>query len=120
MGKRNHMESFQDFLKRYNNIEVVPTLEVSQKMQFYHQKGTDLLKLGFTLRSLANLIFHSSTSLKLFPFNQEDKSFDDYIRQLLTGAPLIIYTRYWKVGSLKIRNSSNMCKTIVGIDASQL
>ena len=72
------MQTFQDFLKWYNNKDVVPTLETLQKMmQFYHQKSSDMLKLGFTLPNLANGIRHSSTSLEFFPFNQEDKSFDD-------------------------------------------
>ena len=118
--KRNHMETFQGFLKWFNNKDVVPTLEVSQKMmQFYHQKGIDMLRLSFTGPNLANRILHSSTSLKFYPFNQEDKIFDDYIREWLTGGPSIIFTRYAKVGSSRIKHSSNMCKTIVGIDASQ-
>ena len=119
--RRNHMETFQDFLKWYNNKDVVPTLEALQKMmQFYHQNGIDMLKLGSTLPNLANRILHSSTSLKFFPFNEEEKKFDDYIREWLTGGPSIIFTRYAKVGSSRIKNSSNICKTIVGIDASQL
>ena len=77
--KRNHMETFQHFLKWYNKKDVVPILEALQKMmQFYHQKGNDMLKLGFTLPNLANRILHSSTLLKFFAFNQEDKTFDDY------------------------------------------
>ena len=45
----NHMESFQDFLKWYNNKDIVPTLEALQKMMhFYHQKGSNMLKLGLT------------------------------------------------------------------------
>ena len=88
------MQTFQGFLKWYNKKDVVPTLEALQKrMQFYHQKGIDMLKLGFTLPNLANRIPHSSTSLKFFPFNQEDKSFDDYRREWLTGGPSIIFTR---------------------------
>ena len=79
-----------------------------------------MLKLGFTLPNLANRILHSSTSLKFFPFNQEDQSFDDYIREWLTSGQSIVFTRYAKVGSSKIKNSSNMCKTIVANDASQL
>ena len=74
--RRNRMESFQEFLKWYNKKDVVPTVEALQKMM-YHRKGMDMLKLGFTVPNLANRILHSSTSLKLFPFNQEDKSFDD-------------------------------------------
>ena len=54
------METFQDFLKWYNNEDVVPTLEALQKItQFYHQKGIDMLKSGFTLPNLANRILHS-------------------------------------------------------------
>ena len=119
--RRNHMETFQVFLKWYNNKEVVPTLEALQKMmQICHQKRIDMMKLGFTLPNLANRILHSSTSMKFFPFNQEDRSFDDYIREWLTGGPSIIFRRYAKIGTSRIKNSSNMCKTIVGIDASQL
>ena len=45
--KRNHLESFQDFLKWYNNKDVVPTPETLQKvLQFYRQKGIEILKLG--------------------------------------------------------------------------
>ena len=121
LWKGNHMESFQDFFKCYNNKDVVLTFEALQKvMQFYHQKGIDMLNLGFTLPNLANRILHSSTSLKFFPFNQEDKNFDDYLRKWLTGGPSIIFTRYAKVGIWRVRKNSNMCKTIAAIDASQL
>ena len=114
------METFQDFLKWYNNKDVVPTLEVLQKgMKFYHQKWIDMLKIGFILPT-ANRILHLSTSLKFFPFNQEDKSFEDYVREWLTGGPSIIFSSFAKVGGSRTKESSKMCKTIVGIDASQL
>ena len=48
------MTTFKDFLRWYNNKEVVPTLETILKMiAFYHLKGTDMLKLGCTLPNLA-------------------------------------------------------------------
>ena len=38
---------FKDFLMWYNNKNVVPTLEAMQKkIEFYHQKEIDMLKLG--------------------------------------------------------------------------
>ena len=47
---------FKDFLRWYNNKDVVPTLEAMQKMLFfYHKKGIDMLKLGCTLPNLANI-----------------------------------------------------------------
>ena len=56
------MQKFSDFLKWYNNKDVVPTLEVMQKMiEFYHNKGSDMLKRGCTLPNLANICLHKST-----------------------------------------------------------
>ena len=44
----------------------------------------------------------------------------EYIRNWLTGGPSILFTRFAKVGETKIRESEKVCKTIVGVDASQL
>ena len=38
----------------------------------------------------------------------------------MTGGPSIVFTRKAVVGETYIRDSANVCKTIVGIDASQL
>ena len=59
------MQSFADFLKRFNNKDVVPTLEAMQKkVEFYQNKGIDMLKLGFPLPNLANNCLHKSTVSK--------------------------------------------------------
>ena len=48
-----NMQCFSDFLKWYNNKDVVPALEAMQKMiEFYHNKGIDELKIECTLPSL--------------------------------------------------------------------
>ena len=61
--QKNGMTVFKDFLQWYNNKDVVPTLEAIQKMiQFYHNKGIDMLKLGCTLPNLANICLHKSTN----------------------------------------------------------
>ena len=65
---------FKDFSKWYNNKDVVPTPEAMQKMiQFYHNKGIDLLKLGCILRNLANICLYKSTNYKFYPFCESDK-----------------------------------------------
>ena len=46
--EKSNMQFFSDFLKRYNNKDVVPTLEAMQ-IEFYHNKGIGMLKLGCTL-----------------------------------------------------------------------
>ena len=64
---------FQDFIKRYNNKDVVPTLESMQKkVEFYHNKEIDMLKFGCTLPNLANIYLHKSTN-KFYPFVGADK-----------------------------------------------
>ena len=65
--EQEKMATFRDFVKWYNNKDVVPTMEAMQKMmEFYHNKGIDMLKLGCTLPNLANICLHKSTNHKFF------------------------------------------------------
>ena len=94
-------------------------------VDFYHKKGTDMLKLGCTLLSLANICLHESTNEKLYPFTESDKGSleqirGSMIREDMVGGPSILFTRKAVVGESLNRNSPKYCKTIVGIDASQL
>jgi len=115
------MQSFKDFLRWYNNKDVVPTLEAMKKMiEFYHSKRIDMLKLGSTLPNLVNVYLLSSTNVKFYPFPEEDKDLLEKIREDKVGGPSIVSTRKAVEGQRRIRSSSNTCKSIVGIDASQL
>ena len=115
------MATLRDFVKWYNNKDVVPTLEAMQKMmEFYHNKGIDMLKRGYTLRNLANICLHKSTNHKFFPFVEADKDLQYKIREEMTGGPSFVFTRKAVVDQTFIRNSENLCKSVVGIDASQL
>ena len=117
----NNMQNFSDFHKWYNNKDVVPTLEAMQKMiEFYHNKGIDMLKLGCTLPILANICLHNSTDSKFYPFTESDKDLLEKIREDMVGGPSIVFMRKAVVDETFIRKSSNLCKSIVGIDASQL
>ena len=115
------MQYFSDFLKWYNNIDVVPTLEAMQKMiEIYHNKRIDMLKLGCTLPSLANICLHKSTDSKFYPFTEWDKDLLEKIQEGMVGGPSIVFTRKVVVDETFIRESLSLCKSIVGIDASQL
>ena len=117
----NNMQNFSDFLKWYNNKDVVPTLQAMQKMiKFYHNKGIDMIKLGCTLPNLANICLHKSTASKFYPFTESDKDLLEKIREDMVGGPFIVFTCKAVVDETFIRKSSNLCKTIVGIDASQI
>ena len=114
------MSSFKDFLRWYNKKDVVLTLEATQKMiAFYHDKEIDMLKLRCTLPNLANICLHKSTDAKFYPFTEEDKDLLEKLREDV-GGPSIVFTRKAVVDETFIRKSTNLCKSIVGIDASQL
>ena len=67
-------QSFIDFLRWYNNKDVVAALEAMQEMiEFYHNKGINMLKLGCTLPKLANICLHRSTSAIFHPFTESIK-----------------------------------------------
>ena len=92
-----------------------------QKMvQFYHQKENDMLKLGCILPNLANICLHKSNNEKFYPFCETDRDLCQKIREDMTGGPSIVFTRKAVVDKAFIRDSSNICKSIVGIDASQV
>ena len=65
--ENNNMQNFMDFLKWYNNKEVVPTLEAMQKMiEFYHNKGIDMLKLGCTLPNVVAIFVRINRQIQNF------------------------------------------------------
>ena len=115
------MSSFKDFLRCYNNKNVVPTLEALQKMiHFCHETDIDMLNLGCTLPNLANICLHKYTDAKFYPFTKGNKDLSEKIREDVVGGPSIVSTRKAVVNETFIRKSTNLCKSIVGIDASQL
>ena len=111
---------FKEFLRWYNNKNVIQTLEAMRKMiDFYHNKGIDMLKLGCTLPNLANICLHKSTRAKFYSFTETDKDLLEKIREDMVGGPAIVFTRRAVMNETLIRKSQNVCKSIVGIDASQ-
>ena len=92
-----------------------------QKMLvFYHKSGIDMLKLGCTLPNLATICLHKSTSANFYALTETNRDLFQKIREDMVGGPSIVFTRKAVVDETFIRNSRNICKSIVGIDASQL
>ena len=88
------MTTFRDFLRWYNNKDVVPTLDAMQKMiEFYHDKGIDMLNLGCTLPNLANICLHKSTDYKFYPFFSIDSDLLEKIREDMTGGSQLFSQR---------------------------
>ena len=93
---------------------------MQKKIAFYHDKDMDMLKLGCTLPKPANICLHKSTDTKFYPFTEEDKNLLQKVREDVVGGPSIVFTRKAVVDETFIRKLTILCKTSVGIDASQL
>ena len=89
-------------------------------IEFYHNKIIDMLKLGCTLPNLANICLHESTDSIFYPFTESDKDLLEKIREDMVGGASVVFTRKAVMHKTFIRKSSNLCKSIVGIDAGQL
>ena len=115
------MSTLKDFLRWNKNKDVVPNLKAMQKMiAFYHDKDIDMLKLVCTSPNLANICLHKTTDIKFHAFTEGDIDLLEKNREDVVGGPCIVFTREAVVDETFIRKSANICKSIVGIDASQL
>ena len=89
LWQQENMRTFNDFLRQYNNKNVLPTLETMQKVVvfFYRNRGTDKLKLSCSLPKFANICFHKSTTARFYPFTENDKDFVEELCEYLVGGP---------------------------------
>ena len=79
-----------------------------------------MLKLGCTSPHLANTCMHKSRDSKFYFFTESDKDLLEKISEDMFAGPSIVFTRKALVDETLIRKSTTLCKSIVGIDASQL
>ena len=75
-----------------------------QKMiEFHHNKGIYMLKLGCTLPNLANIYLHKSTDSKFYLFAESGKDLLEKIREDMVSGPSIVFTRKAVVDEIFIR-----------------
>ena len=72
------MSSFKDFLRCYNNKDIVPKMEAMQKMTaFYQINKLDILELGSTLPNLDNFFPQNLTMQKsILSLNEKKTCFN--------------------------------------------
>ena len=79
-----------------------------------------MLKLVCTSPNLANICLHKSTDAKFYPFTEGDNDLLEKIREDVVGGLSLVFTRKAVVDETFIRKTTNLCKSILGIDVSQL
>ena len=79
-----------------------------------------MLRLGCTLPNLAKNCHHNSTTAKFYPLKESDKDLVEKLCEHIVCGPSIVFTRKDVVDEIFHPDSTNLCKSIVGIDAYQL
>ena len=73
-----------------------------------------------TLPNLAYICLHKAIDAKIYPFTEGDKNLLEEIQEDVIGGPSIVFTRKAVVEETFSRKSANICKSVVGIVASQV
>ena len=112
---------FKDFLRWYNNKDAVPTLEAMQKfVEINHNKSIDMVKLAYTKPKLAKGRLDGAPGAEFHQLLESDKDSLSKVHEDIVEGPPIVFTRKAVVDDTHIRKPTNVCESIVGIDASQL
>ena len=120
--EEKQMTSFRDFLRYYNNADVIGFVHAVVKMlEFYFDREIDLFKDTISLPNLARAeLFKCGKSL--FPlFDYQNQDIYRTIQQNIVGGPSIIFKREARAGETPIRNNPNVIgQRILGHDANGL
>lgn len=118
------MRNMIDYLKYYNNLDVLPFCQaVSKMLRFYMTRNIDLFKTCISVPGVAReLVFRSSADNAHFAcFDKQNKDLYEVFRKGMCGGPAIIFNRYHERDTTFIRQNKNkLCKKIVGYDANAL
>ena len=118
----NNMQTFKDFLKFYNNLDVKPFVIALERLTaFYRSKGLDRFKDAMSVPGLACRYIFSTVENGCFfsLFNEENKDLFKTFKDGICGGPSIVFHRYHENGVTKIRGEKT-CKSILGYDANAL
>ena len=99
VSQQENMCTCKIFLRLCNNKNVVSTLEAMQKMvEFYHNKGIHMLKLGCILANPAKICLHKSTVATFYLFTECNEDLcKRYPKSWLLDHPLLLrWKLLWK------------------------
>ena len=120
----NNMCTMFDFLKWYNDLDVVPMKHACIEMAYQYQlKGIDMFKQTISTPGISLLlgIMHSERQGYRLPIiNETNKDFHFMLRANIVGGPSIVFEREAIAGITKIRGTENIVQTVIGDDANSL
>ena len=121
--EENNMKTMVDYLKYYNNCDVVPFVESIETMvKMYRERGINLFQDAMSLPGVSlKLLFSQTRDPYLCPSNEiEYKIMSDAV----IGGPSLIFSRFSECGKTYIKShryqNPKICKSILGLDANAL
>ena len=118
----NEMETFGDFVRFYNNCDVIGFVEAAGKMfQTEKENGLDLFHEGISLPGLTQRYLFKNLNEKEYfcGFGKEHKHLHKELRESVVGGPSIIFHRYHEAGVTRIKGDLP-CRSVIGFDANSL
>ena len=110
------METFEHFLKFYNNADVLGFIEALEKVQgFYKQKQVDMFKQAISCPGISRILMMRAAleAGESFPlFDEDNKDLHQLFKDNVVGGPSIIFNRFHKAGVTKIRGGSETCQKV--------
>ena len=122
--KEKNCKTMRDFLRHYNNHDIIPMLEIVKKMRQHHKQENQCDMFNYwSISSLSfRNMFHKSKdkNKKFWCFSKCHKEFYHQMRRDgLKGGLSVVYHRYHEKNKTLIRGK-NKCKKIIGYDANAL
>ena len=120
--KRENMKTFRDYVRYYNNHDVIGLVQGIEKMMAVNiNNKIDMFKDAVSLPGLAQKrLFRSLDSDDYFTnFSSDHAYIYKQLKAGIVGGPSIVFCRYQEKGKTLIKNK-NVCQRVVGYDASSL
>ena len=119
------MESFADWLRYYNNLDVTPGLEALEKMRnFFTEKRIDIFKDAVSISGVSLNYLLTGTIERGQHLYSPGKEEYEMLKGAIVGGPSLVFTRKHVVGETQIRSHQvaepRLCKKILGYDANAL
>ena len=119
------MKTFADWLRYYNNLDVVPGIEAMEKMlDFYEAKGIDILKDAVSIPGVSMLYLLRGAIEKSAELFSPCEEAYYLLNGSLVGGPSLVFSRYHEAGLTGIRShrvkNPSICKKILCYDANAL
>ena len=115
------MTKFADFVKFYNNLDVIGLVEGIEKMLLINEKKQlNVFKDSVSLPGLTQrYIFRSLGEDYFTSFSETHAHIYKDLKNGIVGGPSLVFNRYQEAGVTKIKNNE-LCERAIGYDANSL